>query len=85
MTRTTKTTVTFARPFFLGDSVHELPAGAYDIETDEELLAGLSFPAYRRTEIRLYVPTGAVQKGRSRTLIILPQDLDAALQRDKPL
>ncbi len=85
MTRTTQTTVTFARPFFLGDSKHELPAGTYDVETDEELLLGLSFPAYRRTEIRLHVPTGTVKKGRSRTLIILPQDLDAALERDTPL
>src|SRR5688500_20154662 len=47
--RTTKSTVTFTRPFRLGAFGEQLPAGRYPIETDEELLEGVSFPAYRRT------------------------------------
>src|SRR4029450_12253391 len=47
--RTTKSTVTFLRPFRLGTFGEQLPAGRYPIETDEELLEGMSFPAYRRT------------------------------------
>ncbi len=46
--RTTKKTVTFKRPFVLVGFNALLPAGAYVVETDEELLEGISFPAYRR-------------------------------------
>lgn len=47
-TRTTKTTVTFTRPFSLNGFDGMQPAGSYSVETDEELLDGVSFPAYRR-------------------------------------
>jgi hypothetical protein len=47
-TRTSNKTVTFRRPFVLGGFDEVLPAGAYCVETDEELLEGMSFPAYRR-------------------------------------
>lgn len=47
-TRTSKRTVVFRRPFVLGGFDEVLPAGAYNVETDEELLEGISFPAYRR-------------------------------------
>ena len=47
--RTTKSSVTFVRPFRLGAFGEQLPAGHYPTETDEELLEGMSFPAYQRT------------------------------------
>lgn len=53
-TRTTKAAVTFTRPFSLSGFDGEQPAGPYSVETDEELLDGVSFPAYRRTETRMY-------------------------------
>jgi hypothetical protein len=46
--RTSKKTVTFLRPFVLSAINEEQPAGVYTVETDEELLEGISFPAYRR-------------------------------------
>jgi hypothetical protein len=54
-TRTSRKTVTFTRPFFLSGIDEVRPAGTYAVETDEELLQALSFPAYRRvaTWIRL--------------------------------
>jgi hypothetical protein len=81
--RTSKKTVTFSRPFVLGGFDEVLPAGAYSVETDEELLEGISFPAYRRisTLIRLHAKSG--QPGRSQTLTIDPNELDAALKRDQ--
>ena len=42
-TRTTKKTVTFAKPFTLSPLDEVLEPGDYDVETDEELLDGLSF------------------------------------------
>ena len=39
---------TFTQPFSLSGLDEVQPAGTYTVETDEELLPGLSFPAYRR-------------------------------------
>lgn len=47
--RTMKSAVTFTRSFRLGEFGEQLPAGRYPVETDETLLEGVSFPAYRRT------------------------------------
>jgi hypothetical protein len=81
-TRTSKRTVTFRRPFILGELDEKQPAGAYIVETDEELLEGISFPAYRRiaTLIRLHAKPG--RPGITQTLYIDPKELEAALLRD---
>ena len=46
--RTSRKSVTFTQPFSLSGFDEVQPAGTYTVETDEELLPGLSFPAYRR-------------------------------------
>ena len=81
--RTSKRTVTFHKPFLLGEFDETLPAGTYEVETDEELLEGVSFPAYRRilTLIRLHPKPG--RPGISETLAVDPNELDAALERDQ--
>lgn len=81
--RTSKSTVTFSKPFVLGGFDEVLPAGAYDVETDEELLEGISFPVYRRllTNIQLHARSG--HPGLTETLTIDPNELDAALKRDQ--
>ena len=48
MTRTRKRFVTFPRSFELAGVDYPLPAGSYEIISDEELIEGLSFPVYRR-------------------------------------
>jgi hypothetical protein len=48
LTRSRRTKLVFKRPFTLKGLDHPQPAGTYDVETEEELLEGLSFPAYRR-------------------------------------
>lgn len=80
-TRTTKRTVTFARPFTLGESSEEFPAGRYAIETDEELVEGISFPAYLRTAtiMQLVEPHRA---GITEVFRIDPRELEAALIAD---
>ena len=47
-TRTRRRTVTFKMPFSLEGAGLNLPAGSYDVITDDELIEGLSFPVYRR-------------------------------------
>ena len=82
-TRTRKKTVTFRKPFVLGGFDEALPAGAYSVETDEELLEGISFPAYRRvlTLLRLLPKPG--RPGLTKTLTVDPNELDSALERDR--
>jgi hypothetical protein len=80
--RTTKKSVTFAKPFTLGDFDEVLPPGTYDVETDEELLEGLSFQAYRRILTLIHLPAKSGQLGHSRTLTVDPNELDLALKRD---
>lgn len=82
-TRTTRLTVTFRRPFVLASFDRELPAGSYDIETDEERLDGISFPVYRRTLTVIRLHPSPDHPGATRTLSVDPNELDAALQRDR--
>jgi hypothetical protein len=76
--RTTTSIVTFLRPFILNRDVGVLPAGTYEIETDEEEIVTPDRTAYRRTAICFYVESA----GSTRTLAIDPADLDTALRRD---
>lgn len=76
--RTTKSKVTFHAPFTLSKDAGELPAGVYEVEVDEEEIRGTERTAYRRTAIYFYVEGN----GSTRTLVINPPDLEAALKRD---
>jgi hypothetical protein len=76
--RTTSSKVTFRSPFTLNASVGELPAGTYDMEVDEEEIAGVEITGYRRIATLLFV-----QRGEStRTVACNPVEFDAALKRD---
>ena len=81
-TRTTRSTVTFAKAFLLRGSEQALPPGRHEVEIDEELLEGVSFLAYRRVLTLLHLrPAGAA--GITQTLVVDPADLEAAIARDK--
>lgn len=59
--RKSQRTVTFVKPFQLSSVEGVQPPGAYSVEIEEELIEGLSFPAYRRvlTVILLPGPSGS--------------------------
>lgn len=80
--RTIKRTVIFRRPFRLGESGAEFPAGRYFIETDEELLDGVSFPVYRRTATMMQLLADPLRPGITETGVIDPLLLEAALEAD---
>ena len=82
-TRTSKRTVTFKRPFILQSFNKELPAGAYEVETDEELLEGVSFPVYRRILTIIHLPPTPGRPGETMALTVNPIELDSALERDR--
>ncbi len=84
-TRTSKTTVTFTRPFSLSGFEGLQPAGSYSVETDEELLDGMSFPAYRRMATMMQLPAIGAKGAAGLSLqvaVIDPSQLDAALAAD---
>lgn len=81
-TRTSKKTVTFRQPFQLCEAEAAWPAGDYVVETDEELLEGLSFPAYRRILTVISRQPGPGVPAITRALTIDPDVLEAALRRD---
>jgi hypothetical protein len=82
LSRTTTRTVTFLMPFSIAAANQELPAGAYLVETDEELIQGLSFAAYRRVATFLRIRQGRGPSGRLHSVPIDPEELEAALMRD---
>jgi hypothetical protein len=70
-TRTTRKTVTFRRPFCLSAADEVLPPGTYAVDTDEELIDGLSFLAYRCIATLLHLPCIS-NRGVSEVVVIDP-------------
>jgi hypothetical protein len=80
-TRTTRKTVTFRYPFSLSVVDEVLLSGTYVVDTDEELIEGPSFLAYRRVATLLHLPCSSNRRV-SEMIAIDPLELEAALQRD---
>ena len=78
--RTSSKTVTFRRPFRLKGVDRILPPADYRVVTDEELIEGLSFPAYRRVSTMVFVPAPSGSAVEMAT--VDPLDLEAALEQD---
>lgn len=81
--RITLTHIVFARPFSLTGLEGLQPAGTYAIETEEELLEGLSFPAYRRTGTVMLLPARPGSMVTGQAVTVDPVELDAVAQASK--
>ena len=57
--RSRKETVTFQHPFRIKGIDRLLPAGGYEVLTDEEMIEGLSFASFRRVATMIMVPAVA--------------------------
>jgi len=79
--RTIRKTVTFTRPFSLS-GIEVQPAGTYTVETDEELLPGVSFPAYRRIASLIFLRSRAGGAIVDEIANVDPLELQAAQERD---
>jgi hypothetical protein len=81
ISRITTRTITFRHPFAMTGLDGWQPAGSYVIETEEELLQALSFPAWRRLHTAIRLP----QPGASIIEQVAPVDpaaVEAALAAD---
>jgi hypothetical protein len=74
--------VVFNKPFLLKGLDRTLPAGSYRVVNDEELIEGISFPAYRRVSTMIFVPASTQRTSSVEMVAIDPLDLQAALDRD---
>ena len=78
--RTIRRTSAFRRPFYLKGVDRLLPPADYRVVTDEELIDGLSFSAYRRVSTAIFVPA---ESGCAVEMVIIdPLDLQAAQEHD---
>jgi hypothetical protein len=80
--RTSRKTVTFRRPFSLSGLDEMQPAGSYTVETSEELLESLSFPAWRRTATVILLRPQAGAVGLGQDLEVDPAELEAVADSD---
>jgi len=78
--RSRRETVTFRHPFQIRGVDRVLPAGSYEVITDEEMIEGLSFAAFRRVATMIEVPA---ETGRAIELISIGSvDLSDAQRLD---
>jgi hypothetical protein len=57
--RSRRETISFKHAFRIRGIDRLLPAGAYEVITDEEMIEGLSFAAFRRVATLIVVPAAA--------------------------
>jgi len=74
--------VTFRHPFQIKGVDRRLPAGAYEVVTDEELIEGLSFPCFRRVATMIMIPGAAPHHSSIEMISISSVDLADAQQAD---
>ncbi len=83
--RSSTLVVEFMHPFVLPGSCDEFPPGRYELLVEEELLEGLSFPAFRETAAYLMIPGRRPGSGPREMRAVSSADLNVALQRDADL
>jgi hypothetical protein len=70
--RTTRSMIDFSEPFYLSALGRELPAGRYDVDTEEQIVQGNERTAYLRVATLLYVRTS----GKVQIVTVDPIELD---------
>jgi hypothetical protein len=79
--RSRRETITFNHPFRIRGIDRMLPAGAYEVITDEEMIEGLSFAVWRRIATMITVPAEGA-RGVTEMLSIGSVDLADAQAQD---
>ena len=80
--RSRRETITFKHSFRIRGVDRLLPAGAYEVITDEEQIEGLSFAAFRRIATMILVPGASAAASTMEMLSIGSVDLADAQRID---
>jgi hypothetical protein len=81
-TRSRREIVTFKHPFQIRGIDRLLPAGPYEVITDEEMIEGLSFASFRRVATMIMVPAAASRGSTMEMISIGSVDLPDAQRID---
>ena len=81
-TRSRREMITFKHPFQIRGVDRLLPAGAYEVITDEEMIEGLSFASFRRVATMIMVPAAASRGSTMEMISIGSVDLSDAQRID---
>lgn len=80
--RSRRETITFKHPFQIKGIDRLLPPGDYEVITDEEMIEGLSFAAFRRVATTIIVPAAPPRNFTMERISISPVDLAEAQRID---
>jgi hypothetical protein len=80
--RSRRETITFLHPFRIKGIDRLLPPGAYQVITDEEMIEGLSFRAFRRVATMIMVPAAPPRSSTMEMISIGSVDLSDAQRID---
>jgi hypothetical protein len=81
-TRSRRETITFKHSFRINGIDRSLPPGDYEVITDEEMIEGLSFAAYRRVATMIVVPAAPPRNLTMEMISIGSVDLSDAQRID---
>jgi hypothetical protein len=81
-TRSRRETLTFKHPFRLEGIDRTLPAGHYDVVTDDKMIEGLSFAVFRRVATMITVPCAPPHHASVEMISIGSIDLANAQRND---
>lgn len=70
--------MTFDAPFSIKSAGRMIPAGTYEVVTDDEMIEGLSFPVYRRVATFILVPGEGNHASAVEMLPVVPGEIEAA-------
>jgi hypothetical protein len=80
MTRSRRETVLFKHPFRIASVERLLPAGSYEVITDEESMEGLSFPSFQPVATMMMVPAPPPSSSCVEMVTISSIDLSDSLE-----
>lgn len=83
ISRTSETIVTFRNSFSVGNTISDQPAGDYRVAREEELIEGLSYPAYHVISTAMQIPAIGVPSMTKQFIEVSSFDLNAAIERDQ--
>jgi hypothetical protein len=81
-TRSRREIVVFKHPFRIASVGRMLPAGSYEVVTDEEMIEGLSFASFRRVATMMMVPAAPPHSSSVEMISISPIELFDARHDD---
>ncbi len=84
-TRSSRELVTFPRSFQLTGMDKMLPAGTYEVTTEEEQIGDFVYEAYRRISTSIYLPAQRGDHGIGQIVSIDPDELADTLKKTSAL